>query len=339
MDKLNINRFAKNEILSSFPDTSEQMTAYLSAAVKAAGSLRLIKRRSELIIEAQDYDYIMSVVRCVKELYKCEVDIDVTNVNTGIIKGRQYSIKLTAGITDSILHDCGVIYDTKQGYSFTSGVPDVFSKNPDLAKNYLKSLFIAVGQVGVPTKIIGEDEDIESSGNGYYLEFSVTDDVYAAAVKKLLSAFDITAKITERGNKFVTYVKESEAISNFFALLSCSDTVLYMQDIMVERMLNNNVNRKSNCEVANMDKTAIASTKQILAIEAVDRLYGLGRLKKELRELADMRLENPTGSLEFFASSLGVSKSCINHRFRKIVAMAEELKNENAPSGGEKEKE
>ena len=109
----------------------------------------------------------------------------------------------------------GIIYDTKDGYSFTEGVPSAVIKKPCCAKNYLKSLFIATGAAGVPTKIIGEDEDISSSGSGYYLEFLLTDDVYAEAVKNLLSAFDITAKIVERSNKYVVYVKEGEMISNF----------------------------------------------------------------------------------------------------------------------------
>lgn len=113
------------------------------------------------------------------------------------------------------------------------------------------------------------------------------------------------------------YVKESEVISNFFALLGASETVLYMQDVMIERLVNNNVNRKSNCSVANMDKTAIASTKQLLAIENIEKNFGVKRLSEELRSLIALRKEYPEATLDFFAEKLGVSKSCINHRFRK----------------------
>lgn len=326
MDKLNFNRYAKNELLSALPQEKCCMNAWLSAAVKAIGSLNIIRQRTELIFETQDYDYVMSIVSCLKELYHIEVDIDVSTVNTGIQKGKLYTLKVSSGVTSDILRDTGVIYDTKDGYAFTEGVPSGIIKKQCCAKSYLKSLFVAAGAAGVPTKLIGEDEDISSSGSGYYLEFMLTDDVYAEAVKNLLLLFGITAKTVERNNKYVVYVKEGEAISNFFALTSASETVLYMQDIMVERMLNNNVNRKSNCEVANMDKIAIASTKQIIAINEIEEKYGLKRLTAELCELANLRLENPTASLDFFAEKQGVTKSCINHRFRKLISIAEDLR-------------
>lgn len=129
--------------------------------------------------------------------------------------------------------------------------------------------------------------------------------------------FRYCRKTVERGNKFIVYVKESEVISNFFALLGASETVLYMQDVMIERLVNNNVNRKSNCSVANMDKTAIASTKQLIAIENIEKNFGVKRLSEELRALIALRKEYPEATLDFFAEKLGVSKSCINHRFRK----------------------
>lgn len=329
MEKLNFNRFAKNEILSVLPEDACCCAAWLSAAIKGVGRLKISRSKTELIFESQDYDYIKSTAHAVRKLYHSELDIDVTSVNTGLQKGRLYTLKIPAGITDDLLKDTGIIYPDDDGYGFTDGIDNRIVFNECCAKNYLKSLFVAVGSAGVPEKLIGADDDIESSGSGYYLEFALSDESYASAVRKLLLNFEIAGKTIERGNKIVLYVKESETISNFFALLGANETVLYMQDIMVERMLNNNVNRKSNCEVANMDKTAIASTKQIIAIETIDRYYGIGRLAPELRELINLRLDNPTATLDFFAEKLGVSKSCVNHRFRKLVAMADELKKQN----------
>lgn len=325
MDKLNFNRYAKNELLSAPPEGKCCMTAWLSAAIKAVGSLNLVRRGSELVFESQDYEYIKSLLVCLKTLYFCETDVSVSNVNSGLIKGKLYTVKIPAGHTGAILGDTGVINGGGENYGFTAGISPKIIFNDCCAKSYLKSLFIAVGAAGVPTKLIGEDNDISSSGSGYYLEFTVTDEVYAEAVAKLLGHFGISAKTVERGNKFVTYVKEGESISNFFALTGACETVLYMQDIMIERLLNNNVNRKSNCEAANMDKTAIASTKQILAINAIAEKHGLDRLPEALGGLARLRLENPTASLEFFAEKQGVTKSCVNHRFRKLVALGEEI--------------
>lgn len=325
MEKLNFNRYAKNELLTTEFENKCCATAWLSAAIKAIGSLRILKNKTELVFESQDYEYIKSTAIAVKTTYNAEIDVDVTNVNTGLQKGKLYVMKVPPAITHDMLYDAGIIRKTKDGYDFAHGIDNKVVMNECCAKTYLKSLFVATGSANVPEKLIGEDADIESSGSGYYLEFALSDETYALSVKKLLLSFDIVAKTVERGNKFIVYVKESEVISNFFALLGASETVLYMQDVMIERLVNNNVNRKSNCSVANMDKTAIASTKQLLAIENIEKNFGVKRLSEELRSLIALRKEYPEATLDFFAEKLGVSKSCINHRFRKIISIAEEL--------------
>ena len=325
MEKLNFNRYAKNELLVTEFEKKCCATAWLSSAIKAVGSLRILKNRTELIFESQDYDYIKSTAIAVKTLYNTELDVEVTNVNTGLQKGKLFVLKALPGVSRDMLEDAGIVKAKADGYTFTEGIDNKVVMNECCAKTYLKSLFIATGSANVPEKLIGEDADIESTGSGYYLEFAVSDETYALSVKKLLLNFDIVAKTVERGNKFIVYVKESEMISNFFALLGASETVLYMQDVMIERLVNNNVNRKSNCSVANMDKTAIASTKQLLAIEAIEKNYGINRLSEELKTLVALRKEYPEATLDFFAEKLSVSKSCINHRFRKIISIAEDL--------------
>lgn len=325
MEKLNFNRYAKNELLTT--EFKDRCCAYswLAAAIKAVGSLRILKNRTELIFESQDYDYVKSTAIAVKTAYNTEIDVDVTNVNTGLQKGKLYVLKMPPAISRDMLKDTGIIDKNSDGFSFKEGIDNAVVEKECCAKTYLKSLFVATGSANVPEKIIGEDADIESTGSGYYLEFALSDESYALSVKKLLLSFDIAAKTVERGNKYIVYVKESEAISNFFALLGASETVLYMQDVMIERLVNNNVNRKSNCTVANMDKTAIASTKQLLAIGKIEKYYGVGRLSGELQSLVALRKEYPEATLDFLAEKLGVSKSCINHRFRKIISIADDL--------------
>ena len=80
-----------------------------------------------------------------------------------------------------------------------------------------------------------------------------------------------------------------------------------------------------------MDKIAIASTKQIIAINVIEKDYGLKRLTPELCELALLRLDNPTAPMDFFAEKQGVTKSCINHRFRRLISLSEDL---NAANDG-----
>lgn len=325
MKKLNIARYSRKEVLSSFPETPAGAAAWLSAAVKAAGSLRIERHGPRLVFESGDRDYAESVVRCVRTLYGCPASIETAKAGSGVVRGKRHSVTLTAGITDSVLRDTGML---NGGNGFTATIPEKFTRDRDLAVNYLKSLFAACGRVGVPVKIMGEDREIESSGKGYWLEFPVPDEVYAGSLCRLLGAFGINARTAGRGNGYVVYVKESGAISDFFALLSCSETVLYIQDIMVERMVNGDVNRRSNCDAANMDRTAIAGTRQILALKTIAEHGASSLLDDGLRELAELRLEHPMESLRFFAEKTGLSKSGVNHRFRRLSAIAERLERE-----------
>ena len=96
MEKLNFNRFAKNEILSVLPEDACCCAAWLSAAIKGVGSLKISRSKTELIFESQDYDYIKSTAHAVRKLYHSELDIDVTSVNTGLQKGRLYTLKIPA---------------------------------------------------------------------------------------------------------------------------------------------------------------------------------------------------------------------------------------------------
>ncbi|UKI15306.1 MAG: DNA-binding protein WhiA [Clostridiales bacterium] len=294
-------------------------TAWLSAAIKSNRQFKNTeKNKTELVFESQDYEYIKSTAIAVKTTYNAEIDVDVTNVNTGLQKGKLYVMKVPPAITHDMLYDAGIIRKTKDGYDFVEGIDNKVVMNECCAKTYLKSLFVATGSANVPEKNLSAKTLISSrreTGIILNLRFRTKRMLYQS--KKLLLSFDIVAKTVERGNKFIVYVKESEVISNFFALLGASETVLYMQDVMIERLVNNNVNRKSNCSVANMDKTAIASTKQLIAIENIEKKFGVKRLSEELRSLIALRKEYPEATLDFFAEKLGVSKSCINHRFRK----------------------
>lgn len=325
--KLNFNQYAKSEILEKVPEDKCCKLGWLCAAVKACGSLSLSKKGASVVFETSNYEYVKSIIGIIKSLYFATLDAEVKNINSGLVKGRVFTVKVPSGHTRTMLTDLGIFVDEPDGtFSISDDIGEHIVQKACCAKSFLASLFVAIGSANVPSKIIGETEDVESSGNGYYLEYLLNDENFSEHVIRLLKHFEILAKMTERNGKSVVYVKDSEAISNFFALLGANDTVLYMQDIIVERLLSNNLNRKSNCEVGNFDKIAIASAKQIVAINNIEKKLGLEKLPEKLRELAELRLNNPTASLDFFVEKVNdVSKSGINHRFRKLLSISEDL--------------
>lgn len=328
MNKKNFNNHAKTELLSTLPQSNCCRIGWILSAIKAVGSLNIERNGISLVFESDNFEYIQSIIACIKGVYFANLEANVVKGKSGIKDAKIFSIKVPYGHTKTILKDTGIMDEDESGLSeLKSGISNSVIQTECCAKSFLKSLFIATGTANVPSKIIGADDDIISSGKDYYLEFALLDKPFANDVIRLLENLSIFAKLTERKGRYIVYVKESEAISNFFAFLNANETVLYMQDIIVERLVNNNLNRKSNCEVANIDKVAIASTRQIIAIKKIDEKMGLDNLTDKLKEIALLRLAYPTATLDFFVKELNyeVSKSGINHRFRRLIAIADDL--------------
>jgi DNA-binding protein WhiA len=185
-------------------------------------------------------------------------------------------------------------------------------------KSFLRGLFISSGSCTVPNFN-------EKGTTGYHLELAFSHTAPASEMVGKLLSFGIEAKATRRKDSIIVYVKNSESIKNFFALIGASVSVLKMTDLMISRELSNNSNRQTNCDLGNVSRQIEAFEKQLSAIEKIKKTIGIDGLKKDLQETAKARIENPEETLLELAKKLGVTKSCLNHRLRKIVALANEL--------------
>ena len=144
----------------------------------------------------------------------------------------------------------------------------------------------------------------------------------------LQKQYEIYFKTIIKGKNYSTYTKDGEEISKFLALIGASKAVLKYEEIRVYRDMRNNINRKVNCETANLNKTINAAVKQIEAIKALKKANKLGDLSESLKEIALLRLENPDASLVELGQMLEnpIGKSGVNHRLKAIEKLAEELK-------------
>ena len=122
------------------------------------------------------------------------------------------------------------------------------------------------------------------------------------------------------------YLKDGEIISNFLALIGASSSVLKFEEIRVLREMKNNVNRIVNCETANLNKTINASIEQIEAIRKLKENGKFNNLSDNLKEIANLRLENPDMSLSDLGKKLDkpLGKSGVNYRLKKIMEIADE---------------
>ena len=163
---------------------------------------------------------------------------------------------------------------------------------------------------------------MDNGTTGYHLEVVFTDKKTAKDFCLVLSEFEILAKLAQRKETFVVYIKSKEQISDFLAVIGAHNALKKLSQLVEKRDEANRNNRARNCISGNADKAAIAAVKQVVALKYLQETGGFTLLSEELKQLAKARLNNPTMSLQELADKLCVSKSCLNHRMRKLMSIA-----------------
>lgn len=203
-------------------------------------------------------------------------------------------------------------FDRRESLSLHINFPVVENDCCKLA--FLRGAFLAGGSVTAPEK-------------GYHMEFVTTHQSVAreffALVQEIL---EITPKITSRGGGQVIYLKQSEQISNFLAQLGAGVAYMGIIEARLERELNNQVNRRCNCDDANITKVVEASQEHLNAIRILREREQFSSLPEKLKQAALLREENPEASLAELAGLLEppISKPAMNHRLKRLVELAKE---------------
>ncbi len=143
-------------------------------------------------------------------------------------------------------------------------------------------------------------------------------------VEEILKILGVNVKEIELKNKYSIYIKEGEEISKILAVIGANKAVLKFEDIRVKREMRGKVNRLVNCETANLNKTINASIEQIAAIKKLKKEGKFNKLNDNLKEIANLRIENPDMSLIELGKLLKepVGKSGVNYRLKKIIEIA-----------------
>ncbi|MBR4283955.1 MAG: DNA-binding protein WhiA, partial [Anaerotignum sp.] len=156
----------------------------------------------------------------------------------------------------------------------------------------------------------------------------LADEFSAEQLKELINSFGLDAKVVERKEHFVVYLKEGEQIVDLLNIMEAPLALMDLENVRIMKEMRNDINRKVNCETANLNKVVGAAVKQLEDIEYIEEKIGLSSLPEQLEEIARLRLEYPDKSLKELGSFLStpVGKSGVNHRLRKISNIAEALR-------------
>lgn len=290
-------------------DTSkEEDISELSAIIRNSA---IIGR--EIVIYIENNFVARRIFKLFKNIY------DVTPIITVRRKyfSSGYSFILTVKKkVDEVLEDISVV---KNGQYLSIPMEYIIS-DEELIRAYLRGLFLVSGSINDPKT------------SRYHLELLVDDYGYAKFISKLLNNYQLNSKIIKREKKYMIYIKEAEKISDFLRIIKAYNGVMYYEDIRIYRDHKNMTNRLNNCEQANMDKVFFTASNQIRDIDKLQEYGLISLIDDKLKVVIDYRKKYPEASLTELSNIMNkdgikISKSGLNHRFRKIREIVSDIEN------------
>lgn len=201
------------------------------------------------------------------------------------------------------------------GYNKDKRLNMLIIKKDCCKKYFLAAAFLTSGSVSDPNK-------------AYHLEFDFRENIVADIVSETMNYFGLSSKIIKRKSNYIVYLKDGDQIVDMLNIIGAHKNLLEFENIRVFKNVRNNVNRAVNCETFNLRKSGEAAGIHISNIEFIIQTKGLSFLSDELQEVANVRLEYPECTLKEIGEKLKppLSKSCINHRLRKISNIADSIR-------------
>ena len=298
----------KNEV-TRLDSTREELISELSAIVRNSA---IIDRSIVITIENN------SVARRIFKLFKNVYDITpiITVRKKYFNNGYSYILDVRSK-NSQILDDLSIVSNGEY-----RDIPmEYIYSDDDLIRAYLRGVFLSSGSINDPKT------------SKYHLELLVDNLEYAEFISKLLNDNDLNSRVISREKKYMVYIKEAEKISDFLRIIKAYNGVMYYEDIRIYRDHKNMTNRLNNCEQANMDKIFFTASNQIRDIEKLKEYDMLDLIDEKLKVVIDYRLKYPEASLSDLSDIIShetgnnISKSGLNHRFRKIKEMIANIEN------------
>ena len=299
----------KNEISNIEYGPSEKMSelcAILNIGVK------IYDDRFEIISE--NISVARRIYKLIKEIYHVEIDMDTNEINS--LRKNKLVTLIVKDKKDLILNDLSIIKDNKREY-----IPSMYLVDEIKDKQaYLRGVFMMCGSINDPKT------------SRYHAEFVISNLETADFVNDLLNELGFRSKVIKRDKNYMVYIKEAERISDFIKMLNATTSLFYYEDIRIYRDHKNMTNRLNNCEQANVDKSMNASSEQLELISKLKSIRDFDLLDEKIKDICIYKEKYPESSMselaEIISSETGrvITKSGINHRFRKIKEIVENNK-------------
>lgn len=260
-----------------------------------------------ILIKTENSSVARRMFNLLKRIYGVNIKLTIRTQKKFLVK-KIYLLQVTEKVS-SIKLDVDNIYKNILTFSDEEQV------------SFLKGVFLATGSINDPAK------------SKYHLEFLIDNEEYAKIVDKLLKHFRFSSKILKREKGYMVYLKQAEEISDFIKLIGAINALFYFEDIRIYRDHKNMVNRLNNCEQANVEKSMKTCNEQIENINYLKENDLESLLDDKTKLIISYRLKYPETTMNELAeiisleTDINITKSGINHHFRKIKELVTKHKN------------
>ena len=280
--------------------------AELLSVVFFIGSIRISNNGYNIVFRTYSNTEARYIYNLIKESYDYSSTFEIKDMDNED-KDRLFTVIIDQSkISEDIM--------TKSDSFFVKTVPDLDDVSFDDIKAYLKTAFVFRGSINDPQR-------------GYNLEISATDGSQSKLLSECMDIFDLNPKVNIKKDQYIVYLKDSDKISDFLAIIEANKSLFELENVRAMKSIRNNINRQTNFDKANIDRTVAASLKQVDAINLlIDKDY-LKDLSLDMQEIAYLRLDNPYASIEELGAMANppMSKSKVNYRLQKFIKMAEDI--------------
>lgn len=294
----------KNEISSIQYGESENF-AELSAILNIGG--KIFDDKFEIYTE--NISVARRIYTLIKETYHVDIEMDNSGVNS--LRKNKLVLLTVHEKVNLILSDLSIVLDDKRLYVPHNYLVDELKDK----QAYLRGVFMICGSINDPKT------------SRYHAEFVISSEETAKFVNSLLNEMHFNSKVIKRDKNYMVYIKESEKISDFIKMLNATNSLFYYEDIRIYRDHKNMTNRLNNCEQANVDKIIASSNEQLELIRKLRETRDFDLLDERIKDICIYKEKYPESSMAELAEIISseterpITKSCINHRFRKIKEM------------------
>ena len=291
----------------------------MAAIISLCGRVQISENDEYAIrIQTENVAVARKYFTLLKKTFNIGADISIRR-NAYLKKSRTYTV-LVSDHEEAlrILQATKLIDEHGEVGENLSLVKNIVVQNACCRRAFIRGAFLASGSISDPEKF-------------YHFEIVCATMAKAEQLKNIILTFSIDAKIVARKKYFVVYIKEGSQIVDILNVMEAHVALMNLENIRIMKEMRNSVNRQVNCETANINKTVSAAVRQLEDIEYIRDTAGLSSLPDNLYEIAQIRLDRPEATLKELGEALSppVGKSGVNHRLRKLCAIAERLREQD----------